>query len=133
MIKWSGRTSAYAHKQDDWEEADISNVDGGLKKVWFLDVQWSTCPIEVEDQVRDLWRLNELGNDNYIFKTSVNDLLEYGDDTLVERWVKPEPGQNFQIGVNGWVEQPLKVDAIIQYIRQYNIPDDEMVIIHWWW
>lgn len=133
MIKWSGRTSAYEHKRGDWEKKDISNVVGGLRKIWFLDAQWSTCPIEVESQVEDLWRLHELGNDQYILKTSVNDLLEYGDNTLVERWINPEPGRNFQAGVNGWVEQPLKVDAIIQYIREHNIPDDEAVIIHWWW
>lgn len=119
-IQWSGKTSSFHHK---WHDTPNSpDEPSGLRKVWFLDAQWSTCPVEVEDQVRDIWSYAELGNDQYIFKTSVEDLLEL--DGYVTR-LRLEGG--------GWGDRPIRTNAIIQYIREHGIADDEQVIIHWWW
>lgn len=99
-IEWSGKTSSYHHKWNDTPNPEGENE--GLRKVWFLDAQWSTCPVEVEDEVKELWKDYELGNDHYMIKRSANDLVE---------------------------DYP----AITQYIREHGIPDNEDVVIHWWW
>jgi hypothetical protein len=123
-LPYSGVTSSYNHKWNP-EQPNSPDTKQGLRKVWFLDAQWSTCPVEVENQVKDLWRFYELGNDNYIFKTSVDELLGMVEEEVtVERW-KGMP--------DGWVEGPLEVDYLVQYIREHDIPDDEDIIIHWWW
>ena len=100
-------------------------IKNALRKILFLDVKWTNCPIEVEDQVRDLWRLHELGNDNYILKESIESLIEYEtNNVMVEQW------DNKEIK---YKEVPLKTDAIVQYLREQGVKDDEQVIIHWWW
>lgn len=106
---WSGRTSLHGHKDENWRDYVITDNDRrGVHHVVMLDAQWSTCPVEVEQQVKDLWRAYELGNDHYIIKTSINDLLEVHS-----------------------VEHPN--DLIVQYLRENNVGEDEQVIIHWWW
>lgn len=120
-LPYSGVTSSYLHKHHP-TEPNPPEVKAGLRKVWYLDAQWSTCPREVEDVVRDLWQLNELGNDRYMLQMSVNDLLAEQDSVKVSKVVD---------GVRQDV--PVKVDYLVQYIREHGIPDDETVIIHWWW
>ena len=102
MTEYSGKTSSYHHKWNDTENPD--DVNKAVRKVWFLDAQWSDCPIEVEDEVKKLWSDYDLGNDNYILKYS-------------HKW------------------HGLDYPIIAQYIKEQipNLPDDEEVIIHWWW
>ncbi len=125
-LEYSGKTSSYHHKWNDTPNPE--GEESGLRKVWFLDAQWSDCPIEVEEQVKDMWRFWDCGNDKYIIKTSVEDLLETiesyeGDGPYMRKLVDGE-----------WTDKHvLKVDYVIQYIRSYGIADDERVIIHWWW
>lgn len=103
-LEYSGQTSSYTHKWNP-DKPNDPKTKSGLRKVWFLDAQWSTCPIEVENEVKMLWRDCDLGNDDYMLKRSVEDLLEWGD----------------------------KTKYLVQYIREHGIPDDEEVVIHWWW
>jgi hypothetical protein len=63
-IKYSGRTTAHEHKFDNWREKVITNPNPAIKQVTVFDVQWSDCPVEVEAEVKQLWRDNELSNDN---------------------------------------------------------------------
>jgi len=107
-IEWSGKTSSFHHKHNT--TPNPPGVPAGLRKVWFMDVQWSTCPIEVYDEVRELWNMWELGNDNYIIKTSIEELVELGEE-----------------------EEATSTRAIRQYIAEHDIPSNETVIIHWWW
>ena len=124
-IIWSGITSSYHHK---WNTTpNPPDTEAGFRKVWYLDAQWSTCPIEVENQVKDLWRLHELGNDRYMIKSSIERLLEDGaGDVDVEQW----DNENSK-----WSKGILKTDAIVQWIREQapEIKDDELILIHWWW
>ncbi|AGR47882.1 hypothetical protein PHIM7_178 [Sinorhizobium phage phiM7] len=123
-IKWSGRTTSYSHKFADWQNR-APDGEPGIRTVWFLDVQWSTCPVEVQEQVVDLWRLNGLGNDKYMIKTSIIELAEMQDDGYeVDR---------FDSDKVQWTKGPLKVDAIIQYLEEHGVPIKDQVIIHWWW
>ena len=122
-LPYSGKTSSYHHKWHD--TPNPPDTPAGLRKVWFLDAQWSTCPVEVEEQVQDLWKLHELGNDRYMLQISVETLQQYqkeGEEEFVDKWDGSK-----------WVKTQLKVDYVIQYIREHGIPDNEEVIIHWWW
>lgn len=69
--EYSGRTTQLNHKFADWEAkaAKHSGADC-VKDIKVLDVQWSNCPVEVEEQVREIWADMGLGNDDYIFKWS---------------------------------------------------------------
>jgi hypothetical protein len=64
---YSGRTTSHHHKRDDWKDVPTDGREC-IQAVNFFDVQWSNCPVEVEDEVKRLWRDYELGNDNYFFK-----------------------------------------------------------------
>lgn len=144
-IVFSGRTSAYTHKDERWykDKPEYLNSDGSinwhsipheaspaLQRKLVLDAQWTDCPIEIENEVKKLWRFHELGNDNYILRYSINNLLEFNDqDFEVEEWFWGETEEEKK----GWVKVPLKIKALIDYLRSKDIPDDEEVIIHWWW
>jgi hypothetical protein len=121
-ITWSGKTSSFHHKWNDTPNSPDEKE--GLRKVWFLDAQWSTCPIEVENSVKQLWSYNELGNDKYMLKRSVDDLIE------LRYSLGGKPPEYPGYLTRGEV---INVDPLIQYIREHGIPDDEEVVIHWWW
>lgn len=124
-IVWSGKTSSYHHKWHD--TPNPPDVKSGLRKVWFLDAQWTDCPIEVEQQVKDLWQGHDLGNDHYMLKRSLDDLEETEESGYqVDRWDDE---------AKTYTKVPLKTDAIRQWILEKvpDIPKDEDVIIHWWW
>jgi hypothetical protein len=122
---WSGRTSAYEHKHNFPAKLDPKTPEG-FRKVWLLDAQWSTCPVEVEQQVKDLWRLFECGNDKYIIKTCLEDLENEYQDSEVER---------FNEKTSKWEKGPLKTDLIVKYIREVEpaINKKDLILIHWWW
>ena len=125
-IVWSGKTSSFHHKWNDTPNPEGA-ADPGVSKVWLLDAQWSDCPIEAYDQVKDLWKMYELGNDNYLIKTSIAELQEMHDtpeEYSVRRWV--EASRSYEEG-------PVLTNAIIQYLREQGVGDTEKVIIHWWW
>lgn len=131
MTSWSGRTSLHIHKFDNWEEYQVPpDANPGVKKVFVLDAQWSTCPYEVADQVRDLWTWRELGNDNFIFKTSIEELT--GDLAYNEKDNYPV-FDKWDMQSMKYVETPLKVDLIVQYLKEQNVGYDDEVWIHWWW
>lgn len=123
-IEWSGKTSSYHHKWNDTPNPE--GVKPALTKRWFLDAQWSDCPIEVEDCVKDLWRLHERGNDHYIIKADIEYLLELKEEGAEINVYEPEVCKERY-------DRPVKVDALIQYLREQGIGEDEEVILHWWW
>lgn len=120
-IEWSGKTTSYHHKHND--TPNPPDVKRGVRKAWFLDAQWSDCPVEVENEVRLLWQVYELVNDNSMIKTSIVDLLVIDEDEKTSK--------DF---VNGeWIEVSVSTKAIVQYLREQGVGDNELVIIHWWW
>lgn len=126
-MQFSGRTSAYVHKGENWASQDISGVKPGLRKVTALDAQWSTCPVEVEQQVKDLWRAYECGNDKYVIITSIAHLREIDND--------PETSvESFNDDKMKWENKKLRTDAILFYLESNGITDEkEEIWIHWWW
>lgn len=94
-----------------------------LKKQWVLDAQWTDCPPEVEEVVRALWRAYELGNDNYMLRLTVDQFEQFEEEGFeTEVWEDTK-----------WIKKPISLKPLIDYIRDAGIPDDEQVIIHWWW
>lgn len=80
MTQYSGRTSAYEHKRDDWQEKDVSGVADCIQTVQVFRVQWSNCPIEVYNEVAEMWRKDsDLKNNSYY---SWNRTDEYWDETM---------------------------------------------------
>lgn len=80
-----------------------------VKQVTILDVQWSNLDEEIVDEVRDLWRERELGNDYSYLPFNVAD-EEYDQEN--EEW-----------GV-------FKTPKLIEYLKSRGIED---ILIHFWW
>ena len=88
-----------------------------LGKTWVLNAQWTDCPKEVKDEIREIWSHYELGNDNYIWKTSIADLLENQKEQAEEEC--------------GWMCPPSP--NLITYLRAHSLSEDEEVWLHYWW
>ena len=68
MSEYSGRTTCYEHKHgDSWKKTPGAGSDC-IQQVILFDVQWSNCPIEVEEEVKKLWREEDFGNDCFYYK-----------------------------------------------------------------
>lgn len=81
----------------------FSKAGTSVNKIWFFDVQWSDCPIEVESEVKHIWSNCEYGNDDYVYKTELNDDL-FDDYPKVYLWLKFK-----------------------------GVQENEKVLINWWW
>lgn len=66
MTAYSGRTTAYQHKDDDWHKHK-GPFESSIRSMVVFEAQWSDCPIEVEAEVKKLWRDNEFGNDHFYY------------------------------------------------------------------
>lgn len=102
------------------------NPKNSVTKKWFFDVQWSDCPVEIEELVSSLWSKYELGNDNYILKTSPLDCRE----TLTGSKFVWGPTKEEQLG---WVEHELDGNLLADFLVGKGVGEEEDVIIHWWW
>lgn len=90
-----------------------------LSKRWFLDVQWSDCPPDVEQVVRKLWRLRELGN---VLIESPQGLLDL-DGTECEDWSAEQ---------KKWLKEPINTKPLVDYLENRGVGPHESVVIHWW-
>jgi hypothetical protein len=68
-----------------------------------FDVQWSDCPVRIEDEVRRMWVEYGLGNDHYLIKIAVGELTETGYPIIQE------------------------------YLEAQGVRPEEEIWIHWWW
>mgnify|MGYP005831310545 CR=1 FL=1 len=101
-----------------------------FNQYWVLDAQWTDCPEEVEEQVESLWRYFELGNENFMWRGTLNSLISLlNEGAEVDTWVWGETDEEKK----GWVKKPIKLDKLIDYAREQGREDDETFIIHWWW
>lgn len=64
-LPYSGVTTAYPHKHHP-DEPLPPDTPKALRKEWFLDAQWTDLPVEVENDIKRLWRARKLGNDDYM-------------------------------------------------------------------
>lgn len=125
ITQFSGRTSAYLHKHIKWKDKDYSTMpkyltDGKLdwnkvphgeksaiQATTIFEAQWSDCPVEVEEEVKQLWRDNELGNDTCYYNWNIEN-------------------ENESDGADGKIKYPL----IRAYLKSKKI---KKCLIHWWW
>lgn len=94
----SGIDCSYGNK---WNKP--SDGHDSVTKVWYFDVQWSDCPVEVEEQVIKAWQDYDLGNDRYIFKCKLDEEL-FNDYPAIYFWLEHK-----------------------------GVQKGEKVIVHWWW
>lgn len=107
-MEYSGRTTAYEHKRDsDWQVADLTNVRSAIRQETVFEVQWSDCPVEVENEVRELWIEQELGNDFFYYPWDSKDESDDGNGTLAEQY-----------------------PIIAEYLKSKGVTE---CLIHWWW
>lgn len=66
-MEYSGKTTCFEHKHNDWKNSKGAGPEC-IQTVTVFEVQWSNCPVEVQDEVRELWRDREYGNDHYYAK-----------------------------------------------------------------
>ncbi len=78
----------------------------GIPKVYYIDAQCGpTLPEPVYEDVRQIWEDNELGNDFYMYNTSLENLEECDYPDLITYIKEQEP----------------------------NIDPTDKIIVHWWW
>lgn len=78
----------------------------GIPKVYYIDAQYgSKLPESVYEEINQIWEDNELGNDFYMYKTSLENLVECDCPNLITYIKEQEP----------------------------NINPQEYIIIHWSW
>ena len=83
---YSGRVTDHCHKFDDWQEHDASHAEDCIRQHTLFDVQWSNCPVEVEAEVKQLWRDFGLGNDYYYVHWNT---LDYGEEyPIIDEYLK---------------------------------------------
>lgn len=101
-----------------------------LHKMWVLDAQWTDLPKDIEDIISNLWGYHGLGNDNYMLRRSINNFVDQEKDGFeCEQWFWGETQEEQK----GWVVSSCSLQPLIDYLREKEIPDDEEIIIHWWW
>lgn len=137
-LEYSGRTTAYEHKHEEGWQANTFAGPNALRDVAVIEAQWSNMPIEVEQDVKDIWRYLDFGNDNYYWKTSIYDILEmlkdegHGVGLDVERFITPPAGESY--GDNyGWQPYNTKLEYLLQWMEEQGLEETESVLIHWWW
>lgn len=72
---YSGRTTCYEHKFENWKTFPSNYGNECIQDVKFFNVQWSNCPVEIEDEVKKMWRNWGLGNDHYFIKWEWDDMV----------------------------------------------------------
>ena len=106
-MEYSGRTTAPEHKRDDWKN-NKGPFEKAIQQKTIFYVQWTDCPVEVENEVKKLWRDNELNNNDYFDWDATDDDDDNDEEkTLIERY-----------------------PVIHQYLIQHNIQN---CLINWWW
>lgn len=111
-MTYLGVTSCLAHKHNPFVDIP-ADTKKAVRSIKILDAQWSTCPIEVYDQVSQLWSWAELANDSCIFKTSIKELASMHGNKV-----------DYDIP---------DVSRIIQYLTEQGVENTEEVWIHFWW
>lgn len=105
-----------------------------LRNQLVIDAQWSDLPVEVEEDIKKLWRVYELGNDHYVYIGCLNDFYDIrkrkdDDPIMCEKWYWGETKEEQK----GWVEEPFSPDYLIQYLEENKIDPEMDVWIYWWW
>lgn len=127
MTEYSGRTTAYAHKFDDWQTRDISDVDPAVSQVSVFNAQWTDCPVEVEKEVKHLWGWQDLKNDVCYFRWDRDAKHAF---ILGDRYAPKGPEGLTEEEADNGVPLRLLYPLIDEYLMSKGV---EKCLIHWWW
>ena len=116
--EYSGRTSSHAHKFDDWKSKDCNGCQA-IQKATIIEAQWSNMPIEVYEEVADLWRWMEFGNDYYYYHTSVEELKEMQEDSQTDFYEDRK--------------EKLVLDYLFQWLDENGFKGNQRFLLHFWW
>lgn len=139
-LPYSGKTSAYEHKHgDSWKSNKFSGKPA-VTTIKLINAQWTNMPVEVEDEVKELWRYCELGNDNYYWNGSIEELDEmmepYEDGDAfgieVEYWIDRQP-DNKDDDHWGWKKKRTTLPYLRQWLEEQGFKPEEKFLLHWWW
>ena len=83
-----------------------------IRTVTLIESTWSNMPLEVRDEVQELWIMLEYGNDVYYYSGSIQDL---------EEWAEGANNPNF------------KVDNLCKWLRMNGFKDEDRFLLHHWW
>lgn len=141
MVEFSGRVTAYAHKNEanlpeggDWKDVPYK-APSAIQTETIFRAQWSDCPVEVEEEIKKLWRWQELRNDNCYFRWKRDEeftvwakenhrQLPAPTERLEEFGTTDDDGENYEIKLCDLF--PLTD----YYLMSKNI---EECLINWWW
>lgn len=86
MPNFSGRTTCHNHKFDDWKSKACNGCEAiSMQKV--LHAQWSNMPIELLDEVQELW--GEVQRAHHFHMVLNPDLLrEDNPNSLLADWLE---------------------------------------------
>lgn len=143
-LPYSGQTSAYEHKHGDaWKENKFAGAPA-VTTIKLINAQWSNMPVEVEAEVKELWRYCELGNDHYYWEGSISDMDEMmgshednGEEDEefgieVEHWVSKQP-DNPDDDHWGWKKKYTTLPYFRQWLEEQGFEYEEKFLLHWWW
>lgn len=80
-----------------------------IQDIKILEAQWSDLPEDIYEEVVQLWRDRELGNDYYYYPFDVENEKYMGDD-------EDYTGEGYP--------------KLVAYLEERGIKD---ILIHWWW
>ena len=83
--------------------------DSAITNKVVVTAQWSDMPEEVVEEVKDLWRNMEFGNDYYYYPWGEQDFYDAENEDIGEEFGYP---------------------VIAKYLREHNIT--ECLILFWW-
>lgn len=105
LPEFSGRTTCIEHKDSKgWEKVGKNHGRECVQDFKVLDVQWSNCPVEIENEVRKMWQEYELGNNNCYVRWAFDDM-----------------------------EEVYPLIAAFLRSKGLSENNDERILIHWWW
>lgn len=107
MTVYSGKTTSQNPGDPKYWIVPAPN---SIQTMTVFNVQWSDCPVEVEEEVQDLWHTNELRNDSCYFRWDRDAIEDEGAET----------------------EIPIRelYPLIDEFLQSRGI---STCLIHWWW
>lgn len=128
MTEYSGRTTNHSRLIDDWQKEDVSDSAPAIQQKTVFEVQWTDCPVEVEVEVKHLWRWQELRNDHCYFNWDRDD--EHCFDVTDPHAPKAPEGVTEEQADEEGVAIRLLYPLIDEFLMSRGV---EKCLIHWWW
>lgn len=133
-LTYSGRTSCYGHKHSDWEEKPMpTTTESAISSVTLIEAQWSSMPVEVEEEVRYLWNCYGLGNDSHYLSTTLEELRSDAEEGVQYKSFEKSGKFVGNYESSHYVTRTSNLPYLLDYLVKQNISEKQPLLIHWWW